>query len=146
MRLHVIGKLKTNNKIVAYKLFDCDTEQSKLIATKDVNKAIKSGLLIHELHYRINSKGIDVININPNVPNTQYIDTVDSNGNMISNNNCYVLLAIEGFEENRIFHVVNANCQKFKFNINDIKDKKIVGINQCEDSISIHTKYRYQLY
>lgn len=40
MRLYVIGKLISNNKTIAYKIYDSDSKESKIIATKDIMKAM----------------------------------------------------------------------------------------------------------
>jgi len=146
MNLYVIGKLKPNKRVLAYKIYDSDSKESKLIALQDIMNAMGKGVEIHGLHYRIDCKCCGIITLNKNVPNINSIDSVDFSGKPLSTPNSYILTGIEGFEDNRIFHVIDANCQEYKFNITEIKGKTIIGLSQSDNNISIHSKYRKQIY
>jgi len=146
VRLYIIGKLMSNKKVIAYKIYDSDTKESKLIATKDIMRAMKSGTHVLGLRYKLNTSGSSSLFFNTNIPNISSLDTVDCNGISSTNNEIYILVGIKGFEEARVFHVINANCQEFQFNINEIKGKTIIGLSQANDSIYINSKYNVQLY
>ena len=149
MCLYVIGKLESNNKTIAYKIYDSDSKESKIIAKKDIINAMKNGIEIIGLYHRINSKGCSVLQLNTNIPNILKLSTVDSLGNKIddASNHCvYILLGIKGFNEFRQFHVIDVNCQEYQLGINEIKSKSIIGLSQNDNNIFIHTKYRKQVY
>lgn len=146
MRLYIIGKLISNNKTIAYKIYDSDSKESKIIATKDIMKAMANGTEVHGLRYKVNITGAKNLFLNTNINNITKIDTVDCHGKSLCENQTYILIGIHGFEEARIFHVIDANCQKYEFSINEIKDKNIVGLTERESGIHINSKYNVQVY
>ena len=79
MRLYLLGKLLADNpsqsdthkkKAIAYKLYDDDTKETKLVARKDIINAMSRGVEIIGFRYRVHGiRNTQLLELNTSIPN-----------------------------------------------------------------------------
>ena len=154
MRYFIIGVLMRNNKHPeAYKIYDADTRQAKLVDRETLiyymDKGVKiAGYKLNSYVYKLRLIETTIHTANSNF-NVSRLDRLDASG-FTEQPKTYILIGQHGFGDQREYITVDANATIHQLSADElklkIKEGNLIGATLDDDTIKVSRVCSKQYY